>query len=423
MAEDTDKHARLSPSAGGRWFECPGSIKMEEQVPGRRPSVNFYADEGTAAHNLLEHCLINDKDPHVFEEEFITVNGNQYPVDLEMKNAVSLAFDYIQGYRIVHDVEKFYTERRVNPGKWLMRDDLFGTADVTLPATDELCIADYKHGKGVAVEAKDNKQLLIYALGAALPELKWKRYRLVILQPRARHEEGPIREWVITRKELKQFAADLEEAADQVDQADAAWDTTDFRNYINPGEKQCNFCDAKPFCKELAEYNLEVARGEFADFDDIDLEVAPKTQKSALLSIDQLAYILNNANLINKWVKSVEEYAFQLLERGQKVPGRKLVKKKSNRIFGPEEDVVVSVLRGAGLRLGEIYTRKLITPATAETKVKALKDREALARLREIIEKPDGGLTIAAESDPRKAVEPPSTVEDDFAEDYDDIFG
>ena len=47
-----DVHARLSPSAAIRWINCPGSIRLSDQVPPAGSSE--YADEGTAAHALAE---------------------------------------------------------------------------------------------------------------------------------------------------------------------------------------------------------------------------------------------------------------------------------------------------------------------------------------------------------------------------------
>ena len=400
-------HAKLSPSASGRWFLCPGSIRMEESVPKRRPSVNFYADEGTAAHSVLEHCLRNHIDPYAFHEEFVVVDGNRYPVDLEMKDAVSLAYDYVSGYRIVHGDTQLYPERQVNPGAWMLRDDLFGTADVTIEGQDELCIADYKHGRGIPIDVVGNTQLLIYALGAALPSFRWPKYRLVIIQPRARHEDGPIREWVITREELKAFFDTLEQKASATEEKDAE---------IVPGDKQCSFCDAKPFCKELAQYNLDVARGEFVDMDGLDLEEPPKTQNPQFISLAQLRYILDNSQMLVKWIKSVEEYAQQLLEKGQTVPGYKLAKKRAYRKWALEEDVVAAILTTIGLDPDRVYTRKLNGPAPIERELKALKDKGALARFYEIVEKNDTGVTIVPESDPRPAVAM-NTIADDFGED------
>ena len=42
----------------------------------------------------------------------------------------------------------------------------FGRCDCIMFGEDTLIITDYKHGKGVPVSAKENPQMMLYALGA-----------------------------------------------------------------------------------------------------------------------------------------------------------------------------------------------------------------------------------------------------------------
>lgn len=55
-------------------------------------------------------------------------------------------------------------EQRVDFSRWVQ--DGFGTADCIVIADSEMNIVDYKHGKGVEVNAVDNPQMMLYALGA-----------------------------------------------------------------------------------------------------------------------------------------------------------------------------------------------------------------------------------------------------------------
>lgn len=63
----------------------------------------------------------------------------------------------------------------------------FGTGDCVIVADDVLTVIDFKYGKGVAVSADHNSQMMLYALGAlqlfdALYDIA--EIRMVIFQPR-----------------------------------------------------------------------------------------------------------------------------------------------------------------------------------------------------------------------------------------------
>jgi len=403
-------HAKKSPSGSGQWFACPGSLNAEEGVP-RSESQNNYADEGTAAHELGEYCLRNDTDPYNVPMKSIVVNGVHYPVDIDMQNAVAVYYDYIQGYLIKHG-GTLHIEAKVDPGAWMLRDDLFGTSDAGVDGNPiETLVIDYKHGKGIAVDVEENTQLLIYTLGFALPYFSSEKYRLVIVQPRAPHKDGPIREWVISRERLMEFYDELQENVEATDDPNAE---------RIPGKKQCRFCNAQPICPELAQYNLDIAKGEFESIEVMDLQEPIKPVPIATLTLEQTAYILDNANLMTKWIKSVEEHANQEAQRGVKYPGRKLVRKRSHRKFTAEEATLVKMFRSWGLKLADIYTKKLCGPAPIEKLIKPMKDKDIMKAFKEVVEKPEGGLTLVEADDPRTEVEVQS-IADSFDDGlYDD---
>ena len=55
------EHAKLSPSSSDRWLACPASIV---RAPETEDEGSEYAQEGTAAHALAEHCLKNGISAH-----------------------------------------------------------------------------------------------------------------------------------------------------------------------------------------------------------------------------------------------------------------------------------------------------------------------------------------------------------------------
>ena len=72
----------------------------------------------------------------------------------------------------------------------------FGTADCIILAGDTIKIIDLKYGMGVKVDAEENEQLMLYALGALetfgiLGD--FTKAKLVIVQPRLNH----ISEWEV----------------------------------------------------------------------------------------------------------------------------------------------------------------------------------------------------------------------------------
>ena len=76
-------------------------------------------------------------------------------------------------------------ERRVNFSDYA--PDGFGTADCLLLAGDVLHVIDYKHGKGVVVDAAENPQMKLYALGAMRDYAmlyQFKMVKMAIVQPR-----------------------------------------------------------------------------------------------------------------------------------------------------------------------------------------------------------------------------------------------
>ena len=176
------KHARLSASGAHRWMTCPGSLALEETLP---PSTSSYAEEGTAAHELAERAL-KAKNPSV--DRVYELQGqyaeNGYEFTAEMCDFVAVfvnnILDYAEG-NYMH-VEQRVSFDHVVPGG-------FGTNDVSILTRDglELQVHDLKFGRGVQVDAEDNKQLMLYALGALKlhdPEGFVERVRLIIHQPR-----------------------------------------------------------------------------------------------------------------------------------------------------------------------------------------------------------------------------------------------
>lgn len=162
-------HALLSASAAHRWLECTAAPLYEQQFPrGTSP----YAEEGTLAHEFCELAgrarfkgtsalVANDKLASLREEPMYDKEMEQtadaYAAYLAYKAASFSSFPYLD-FEVKVDLTDY-----VPAG--------FGTCDCIMIGGDALHITDYKHGRGIKVDAEGNPQMRLYALGAL------KKYR------------------------------------------------------------------------------------------------------------------------------------------------------------------------------------------------------------------------------------------------------
>lgn len=175
------RHALLSASSSRRWLNCIPSARLEEQF-AEETGNSVYAEEGTAAHALTEHKLKRSlkrcskrpvSDYQCDEMEECTDRYASYAMEQvelarqECKNPVVLI------------------EQRLDYSAYVPEG--FGTGDLLIVSDRVLTIVDLKYGKGVAVDAEWNPQMMLYDLGAL--ELFGAIYdidtvRMTIYQPR-----------------------------------------------------------------------------------------------------------------------------------------------------------------------------------------------------------------------------------------------
>lgn len=370
------KHAKLSPSGAHRWIACPGSIALEETLPvGDKGSI--YAAEGTVAHEIAELCLSSGNDAKDYNGRVSTVDGFDITNDEAMQGYVQ---DYVD---FVRDTDgEMFVEQRVNFSDWVPAG--FGTADVIKMHGDAMSVIDLKYGMGVRVDADDNPQGMCYALGA-LNDYGFlydvKHIRIVIVQPRLDH----VSEWWITTEDLLDWAETVLKPAAKAALGDDAPRV--------PGPKQCKFCKGAGKCRELAEHSLSVASDGFST-----VEAPGEPVDAASLSDVEIGQLLPQLDGVAAWIKAVEAYAQERMETGHDIPGHKLVEGRSLRKWCDEIDAEIALKR-TKLKVADIFTKKLISPAQAEKKL------GKTHKVMDLVVKPDGRPTIAPVSDKRPALE------------------
>lgn len=376
-------HAKLAPSASHRWIECHGSVQLCAMVEPRDTS---YAREGTFAHEIAAKCLIKGKNALSYLN--IKSDNGEFTVDEEMANHINDYVEFIEALRVMWGGEPMI-ETRVK-----VSDHIWGTADVILLSSDgkTLHVIDLKYGRGKVVLAEGNYQALCYALGAlnhlgAAAAALVETVHIHIFQPRAGGDAW--REWEVTM-------AGMESARDKLLEAERL--IVAGSNTLKTGG-WCQFCDAAAQCPKRAEEAREVARDVFADN-------SPPPVES--LTTEQIARIIELTPRLEDWIKAIHDLAVKKLERGEKVPGYKLVEKIGNRKWKDEKATSDAlVLYG----INPFNEPKLITPAEAERRLGKAGVKLSVSSL---VERPVTGQALVPESDKRpakdaKAVFPPRT--------------
>lgn len=383
-------HAILSPSGASRWLACPPSAILEQQFPD---SSGDAAAEGTLAHSLGELLIkrnlkmVMQRD---FKKELAVIQANKFYNDAMFEYcedyAVYVCEQYAKAQALTPDA-LIYLETRLDMTPWVPEG--FGTGDVVIIADDVLVFIDLKYGKGVPVSAQENKQMMLYALGAlhGFEHLYGINHvKMTIYQPRLDN----IDVFTLNRNDLIVWAeTELKPKAKQAFAGEGEF---------SPSESACRFCRAKATCKALADYNLQLAKHDFAE---------PK-----LLGDADIVDILGRTDLFTSWIKAVNEYAYASAMGGKVWEGYKLVEGRSNRVY-TDETAIAATLAEKGLSEDKIYTKKLIGITAME---KELGKSDFATYLSPYVAKPAGKPTLVPETDKRPVIQLSSSAEADFAQ-------
>jgi hypothetical protein len=121
--------------------------------------------------------------------------------------------------------------------------------------------------------------------------------------------------------------------------------------------------------------------------------------KTTLDSIDvvTMSQMLQSADLLEQWLKDIRGLAHQVLEKGGKVPGYKLVAKRSTRQWIDDSKAADALIASGVHPFKEV---EVVSPAAAEKLLK--KAGKELPK--ELVVSISSGNTMASEDDPRPAV-------------------
>jgi len=324
--------AVFHPSSMPRVVPCPGSYQIGKRYKNHS---GFEATEGTVAHEVA-HGIMSRLKP----ESYVGKSIKNVLVTQEMAAHAKMYVDHCFSLR---------GPKGLGHSEWKhSADGLTGTVDFWTIGPDEwLYIRDFKYGFGW-VEAPENWQLIAYATllidyhnskGGSFPGVD-----LGIVQPRANHPDGPIRNWRVSIKELDEY---LKTMADAMDNAVSDSPLT----FTGP---HCRYCPGLLQC-----HSARAAAGFAIDYSGIsgDDEIAPEILAAELEAVELALKTLKYRQA------ALETAGVEMARSGNIIPGWSCQQSVGNMVWksAPEQTITLGDIMGVDLRAPQTA----ITPAQA----------------------------------------------------------
>lgn len=376
------------PSSAHRWSNCPGSATLEAQVPGKPASS--YALEGTAAHELCHYFAMLGKSQDEISESIGWKIKDALPaasfdplvanilIDAEMASAVWMYCEYVYTHLdLIGKINPLEREYIRFEEKVKTRFNVQGTADcIIMDWPTKLTVIDFKYGAGISVDPVENWQLMIYALGALDSiEDDFEEIEIVIVQPRDKQGET-IKTWSLSLAEFKKkWVSKLQKAH-----------TTALAkpNSFKIGA-WCRWCNGAETCPKATRTTTSIVKA-------AGVAKVPK-------EIKKIQKVLEAEQLVLEFLNQCKMEAFNRLQRGEVIPGYKLVQSFGNSKWINENRAEESALECLPSTFA--FSQKLKSPTQMK---KALKENDFdsdwvdkhITRLLK-------GLVLVPESDKRSA--------------------
>src|SRR5690606_10532167 len=125
-------------------------------------------------------------------------------------------------------------------------------------------------------------------------------------------------------------------------------------------EKACRWCKVKAHCPAYLKVADDIANDCFADLEDEvtsesvtpileDLSIGlfdPQLKTPKMLTTADMSRVLPFRGMFENWFAHVESELEQRAMDGERVPGRKLVEARSNRVFSSERQAIERLREG-----------------------------------------------------------------------------
>ena len=376
-------HAVLSASGSSRWLNCTASAILESK---QDDTTSVYAAEGTLAHEFADFFL-RMFNGEITESRYKEATDRLRENELysrEMPRQVEKYTDYV--------IEQFNDAKAKGTGRIFIEErfdlteyvpESFGTGDTTIIGDGQIEIIDLKYGKGVRVDANDNSQLRLYALGAISQFSLFydiRQVKMTIVQPRLDHVSSE----VISVEELEDWGNNYVRPRAEL--------AIQGKGDLVPGD-WCRWCKVKATCAALAAKQLAVAQQDFSSVSD-DCELPD----GKTMTDEQILSIYQRAADFKSWIDAVTDHVKKEALRGKEWAGFKLVEGRSSRKW-TDTEAVKAVLLANGFTEAEIEKVSL-------RGIGDISDLMTLDTFNELlgpyVHKPPGKPTLVPESDERE---------------------
>lgn len=359
-------HAKYSPSQLSRILSCPASASAPKDS-----SSSSYAEEGTMLHEVVERGLFSHS-----KGESWALELKKHSLTPDQYSAVEECILYALDLMTELGEYTMWLEKRV-----YAYDDCDGTADLILFNDKEVHVIDWKFGAGIEVSAYENIQLMTYGVGALRELGKEGNYHLPVMihvvQPRLNNFDtyctsaGNLERWL---------QHTLIPGIELAKSPDAPY---------HPSVEACRWCPIKSNCTSRVTMAFKHAEDVFEEY-----------AKMPEIPAEKIAELITKAEEVEACIKDLKLHATKLLLDGKEVPGLKMVRGRSNRVWVDVE--AAGEFLSSILDPEEMFTMKMVSPAQAEK----LLDRDLRKddSFLSLIDKPEGKATLVPESDKRQAI-------------------
>lgn len=391
MGHEERQHALLSASSAHRWLKCTPSAVLEQQFPD---TTSEAAREGTLAHELAElklrHYFYTNDLPKSKLTRAVNKLKKQELWQDEMLEYTEEYLDYVKSAAMRFEgIPSAAVEKRVDFSAYVPEG--FGTADCILIGSGVIHVIDFKYGKSPdgRVEAEENPQMMLYALGA------YETYKMLypihtvelsIVQPRL--QDG-ISNWSLPIEKLLEAGERIRGRAVLAIKGEG-----DFA----PDIKTCRYCRAKGQCRARVEENVRLA---FAI-----------GRKPPLITNEEMGQYLLQGQDVAKWLSDLQECALAECLAGRNVPGWKAVEGRGSREW-TDMDAAFKKLEECGINETILWERKPLTLAQVE---KAVGKKDFTSFVGDMVVKKPGKPALAKDSDKRLAITNKISAKDAFKE-------